>query len=104
MGKSQAISYAKGYTDNALASLKETIDQGATAAHESRAGEQGMGLPVRSQGSVPETGVSAAERSTRDPGTPLVQSTAEHTDPVELLWKTFWVIVPLFLMVIVPLA
>lgn len=27
MGKSQAISYAKGYTDNALASLKETIDQ-----------------------------------------------------------------------------
>jgi len=27
MGKSQAISYAKGYTDNALASLKEVIDQ-----------------------------------------------------------------------------
>lgn len=27
MGKSQAISYAKGYTDNALASLKEIIDQ-----------------------------------------------------------------------------
>lgn len=27
MGKAQAISYAKGYTDNALASLKEVIDQ-----------------------------------------------------------------------------
>lgn len=32
MGKSQAISYAKGYTDNALASLKETIDQKLYAA------------------------------------------------------------------------
>lgn len=32
MGRSQAISYAKGYTDNALASLKEVIDQKLYAA------------------------------------------------------------------------
>ena len=32
MGKSQAISYANGYRDNALASLKEVIDQKLYAA------------------------------------------------------------------------
>lgn len=51
-GKAQVISYAKGYTDNALASLKETIDQKLYAS--AQAGSNITPLPaiVASSGSI----------------------------------------------------
>lgn len=52
MGKSQAISYAKGYTDNALASLKEVIDQKLYAATQTGANITPLPQIVSNTGTV----------------------------------------------------